>query len=71
MAWLLPILIHALACLIAVADVTACPMTARARTAWLTAVLLLPVIGAAAYAVWGRRMRRCGETAEPGVQTGK
>ncbi|HZW07902.1 MAG TPA: PLDc N-terminal domain-containing protein [Phycisphaerales bacterium] len=70
MAWLLPILIHALACLIVLVDATSCPMTVRARTAWLAAAFLLPVIGVVAYAVWGRR-RRCGGSTGADVRPGK
>ena len=55
MTWLLPSLVHALVCLIALTDLVSADMAARARWCWLAAVALLPLAGAAAYAVWRAR----------------
>jgi hypothetical protein len=57
MSWLLPILIHLLISLIALVDAVSQAMTPRGRVAWLTAVALAPLLGAAAYFAWGRTGR--------------
>lgn len=52
--WLLPILIHSLACLLVVVDLVSSPMTTRSRVSWLAAVVLVPGLGAAAYGLLRR-----------------
>jgi hypothetical protein len=55
MAWLVGSLVHGVICIVAVADLSARAMSPVTRGGWLAAVLLLPAVGAAAYAVWVMR----------------
>lgn len=54
MFWSAMILAHIVICLVALSDAAALAMTPRARAGWIAVVVLVPVVGVAAFVLLGR-----------------
>lgn len=55
MVVLVLLMVHIVLCLVASSDLAALVMSTRARGFWFAVVVLLPVIGVAVYALFGRQ----------------